>query len=78
MMEAIHRVFNNAVARKVLLQLRLVLGLLALAGLAILIRRSPDEWFWPGFGVSVFDDQRQSWHDRIAARASPSVSTASR
>jgi hypothetical protein len=39
----------------------LVLGLLALAGLAILIRRSPDEWFWPGFGVSVFGAVMQWW-----------------
>jgi protein-S-isoprenylcysteine O-methyltransferase Ste14 len=61
MMEAIHRVFNNAILRKVFLHLRLLLGLAALAGLALLVERSPSEWFWPGLAVSAFGALMQWW-----------------
>jgi protein-S-isoprenylcysteine O-methyltransferase Ste14 len=61
MMEAIHRLFNDPTVRRALLKLRLVLGLAAVVGLAMLIKRGPREWFWPGMAVSALGAIAQWW-----------------
>jgi protein-S-isoprenylcysteine O-methyltransferase Ste14 len=61
MMDAINRLFNSPVIRKVLIRLRLLLGLAAVVGVALLIRRAPPGWFWPGLAISALGAALQWW-----------------
>jgi protein-S-isoprenylcysteine O-methyltransferase Ste14 len=59
MMEIVHRLFNNETARRVLVKLRLVLGLASIAAMAYFLMKR--EWFWPGLAVSAFGAVMQWW-----------------
>ena len=54
----INEVFNNKKVRKMLLKLRLPLGVLAMVFIATQVRR---EWFFPGLIVSVLGELFQVW-----------------
>jgi protein-S-isoprenylcysteine O-methyltransferase Ste14 len=57
-LDAIHRLFNNAAIRKVLVKSRVLLGVAAVA--AIVWYMDP-KWLLPGFLVSMFGEFIQLW-----------------
>jgi protein-S-isoprenylcysteine O-methyltransferase Ste14 len=72
MAEAIHRLFNNAAARKISLNLRYVVALALLVVVAFLMK---PEWLLPAFLVSMVGELIQCWsfgclikNDELAAR----------
>jgi isoprenylcysteine carboxyl methyltransferase (ICMT) family protein YpbQ len=54
----IHGIFNNIKVRKVLLKLRIPIGILLFA---LIITRLRQEWFFPGIVVSVLGEMLQVW-----------------
>lgn len=55
---AIHRLFNNKLLRRILLESRFLLGL---AGMIAVIRWISPDWLWAGLIVSIVGEALQLW-----------------
>ncbi len=58
MLDAIHKLFNNATLRKVLVKSRVLLGVVAVG---LIIWKLDPRWVLPGFLVSMFGEAIQLW-----------------
>jgi len=58
LLDAIHKLFNNATLRKVLVKSRVLLGVIAVG---LIIWKLDPRWLLPGFLVSMFGEAIQLW-----------------
>jgi hypothetical protein len=58
LMTRIHGIFNNRRARKILVRIRVPIGIALFAGLVYIAKR---DWFLPALGISLFGEFIQLW-----------------